>query len=147
MKQHNDFWPQLGRYAVTTGVVIVTDMGLYWLLSMWLNTESGLALAKGVSFCVAAALAFGLNKTWTFRPVAPYEQALVTSPRRANRQLGRFVVLNGASLLGNILRNQGMFTACVAGLGYNRAKLFCLVSAVTFSTVFNYLGQKYWVFR
>jgi len=145
MKPKNDFWPQMGRYMVTTALVIVTDMGLYWALSLWFTP----ALSKGVSFCIAAVLAFALNKYWTFSRPENLSNETPASPEttQTSQHVRRFLVLNALSLLGNILSNQAVISACTPGLRYNSAKALGLLAAVCFSTIFNYFGQKYWVFK
>jgi putative flippase GtrA len=133
-----DFWPQLGRFTVTTIMAIAVDMVTYGCLSQQADTM----VAKAVGFCLGGVVAFVLNKYWTFKPAANK----LSDPDQTKRQMQRFIGMNMVSMVGNIATNQLVLNMLMSAYGNQTAKMIGFASAVIFSTIFNYFVQKFWVF-
>lgn len=125
---------QLARYLVAGCAAVGTDLLSYALLLhiMWPS------FAKAASFVCATTVSYLLNKYWTFKETA-----------HSWSQVTKFATLYGASLCGNVIVNKvvldsiPMFLPFVARYTFQLAWLM----ATAFSTIGNYIGQKYWVFR
>ncbi|HEY9713925.1 MAG TPA: GtrA family protein [Chroococcales cyanobacterium] len=93
--------------------------------------------AKAVSFIAGTCIAYLLQKYWTFKMK---EQCV--------REMSKFGLLYGSSLLLNVGVNKlvlciplfiPLFEMHRVGLAW--------LSATGFSTIYNYVGQKFWVFK
>lgn len=117
---------ELAKFTVAGWLAILTDFGVY----------NGLLLAfppwvsKGISFTCGGAVAYLLNKYWTFR-----------QKRRSYVEIVKFVVINGSGLGMNI----GVNELVLRWSGGNTVLAFA--AAVALSGSYIYLGQKFWVFR
>jgi putative flippase GtrA len=114
--------------AVGIGSVSV-DFVVYFALILVLPAVS-VAFAKGVSFVAGACFAFVMNRTFVFRAHA----------RPASRQLLPFALLYATTLGANTLANS-------VTLALVDSRLFAWLVATGTSTVCNYLGMKFVVFR
>ena len=94
-------------------------------------------VAKSTSFFVGTCVSFVLNKLWTFE-----------SKDRDARQAGAFFVLYGLTFVLNVGAN---FTTLQlgrgAGLPARLVEVGAFLVATGCSTVANFIGQKFWVFR
>lgn len=117
---------ELAKFTVAGWLAILTDFGVYngllLLLPHW--------AAKGISFTCGGAVAYLVNKHWTFR-----------QKRRSYTEIVRFVVINGSGLGMNV----GVNELVLRWSGGNTILAFA--AAVALSGVYIYLGQKFWVFR
>lgn len=122
------------RYLVAGLSAVTTDLVTYQLLLhvIWPSP------AKAASFLAATCVAYLLNKYWTFRV-----QRLCLS------EVSRFGTLYGSSLFFNVCVNKAVIVAFPAVLpSLQHYTLECAwLCATGFSTVYNYLGQRFWVFR
>lgn len=116
---------ELFSFLLAGGSAVATDMGTYFLLLLWLSH----APAKAISFILGSGVAYILNKIFTFR-----------KPGRSAAEVVRFVILYTMTLGANVLVNQ----ACLL---LSLPELLAFLFATGTSTVLNYLGQKFWVFR
>ena len=85
--------------------------------------------AKALSFFLGTCFAFLLNKYWTFR-----------KNERSYRQLSFFILLYTTTLGVNVWINKLI-------LDYSEIVILSFFVATSASTVLNFLGQKWWVFR
>jgi putative flippase GtrA len=117
---------ELAKFSVAGWLAILTDFGVYngllLLLPHW--------AAKGISFTCGGAVAYLVNKYWTFR-----------QKRRSYTEIVRFVVINGSGLGMNV----GVNELVLRWSGGNTILAFA--AAVALSGGYIYLGQKFWVFR
>jgi len=117
---------ELAKFTVAGWLAILTDFGVYngllLLLPHW--------AAKGISFTCGGAVAYLVNKYWTFR-----------QKRRSYTEIVRFVVINGSGLGMNV----GVNELVLRWSGGNTILAFA--AAVALSGLYIYLGQKFWVFR
>ena len=140
--EHNK---QLVKFGLIGVLAVLTDLGCYWILLNVLpeNALPGMlgneALAKTLSFLCGLMVTYHLNKRWTWR-----------RRDRNDRRFVKFMLTYGISLLLNV--------------GINTAMLFLLHEREVFAPVphkylmafvvatglcsgFNFLGQKFWIFR
>ncbi len=117
---------ELLRFIATGLLAVGTDFSSYWLLSDVLAPN----IAKGLSFILGSIVAFIMNKLWTFDSSARLDNAAFL-----------FASLYGMTFVANIFVNHLILT-----LG-SEMKLLAFLLATTTSTVLNFLGMKFWVFR
>jgi putative flippase GtrA len=95
-------------------------------------------LSKSMSFIIGSLVTYNLNKFWTWKQTD-----------RSNKRFAKFYTLYGFSLLLNVFANK-----IALYLLFNSAFLepipneffFAFVFATGTSAVFNFAGQKLWVF-
>lgn len=114
------------RFIITGSSAVGTDYLTYYILSKGLDTS----LAKGISFLAGTVLAFVLNKYWTFR-----------SGKYSLVEIFKFIGLYCGSLLVNILVNEMVL------LLYENWIFMAFIFATGTSTIINFIGQKWWVFK
>ncbi len=117
---------ELLRFLVGGGSAVAVDFLSYRLLLLL-----GLAVnpAKAVSYVLGAAVGFLINKLWTFE-----------SKRFEPLEIVRYIALYAVSAAANTLVNH----LVLGWLGYG---LLAFLAATGVSTVMNFLGQKFFVFR
>jgi putative flippase GtrA len=117
---------ELAKFSVAGWMAILTDFGVYngllLLLPHWLS--------KGISFTCGGAVAYLVNKYWTFQ-----------QKRRSVVEIVKFAVINGSGLGMNI----GVNELVLRWSDGNTVLAFA--AAVALSGSYIYLGQKFWVFR
>jgi putative flippase GtrA len=117
---------ELAKFTVAGWLAILTDFGVYngllLLLPHWAS--------KGISFTCGGAVAYLVNKYWTFR-----------QRRKSYVEIVKFVVINGSGLGMNV----GINELVLRWSGGNTILAFA--AAVALSGSYIYLGQKFWVFR
>jgi putative flippase GtrA len=122
------------RYLVAGFSAVGTDLLTY----SFLLEPMGPAPAKTLSFIAATMVSYTLNKFWTFKQA-----------KHSWREMFSFALLYSVSLLANVLVNHvALFIVRVhvpqlVHVEYQLAWL----SATGTSTVLNYIGQKFWVFK
>ncbi|WP_281541806.1 GtrA family protein [Maribacter aestuarii] len=116
---------QLGKFVVSGLIAVVVDFSTYFLL----NNYTGHNVAKGISFLTGSIVAYVLNKFWTFH-----------TKEFSGTQLFRFFFLYVTTLAVNVLVNKGILNL------FNNV-LFGFLCATGASTILNFLGQKFWVFK
>lgn len=120
-------WEQLAQFCVVGAVGYVINLGVYAAL---LHAGLHYLLAATLSFLVAVANNYWLNRHWTFRE----RKAGVAA------QGMRFFVISLASLGANLLLLHLLITL---GLG----KLVGQAVAIVLVTPLNFVGNKLWSFR
>lgn len=119
---------EIGRFLVVGGSAVTTDFLVYFAL---LHVAPGIStsVAKAISFIAGAVLAFVFNRVFVFR-----------AEGAARTQVVPFAVL----YLVSLGLNNGVNAAL---LGWGAAKALAWFFATGTSTVSNFVGMKFIVFR
>ncbi|MFK5949590.1 MAG: GtrA family protein [Methylococcales bacterium] len=117
---------ELLRFLVAGFSAVGTDASTYAFMLKWLDEP----LAKGISFILGSIVAFIINKYWTFE-----------SASLSMSEIFRFGVLYLFTLFVNVTVNQSVL------LIESEYLLFAFLMATGASTILNFLGMKFWVFR
>lgn len=125
---------QLLRFLVSGSSAVATDTTIYWLCLPYLPPSA----AKAVSFISGTLVAYVLNKFWTFKV-----------PHRSHAEIVKFGCLYLSTLGINVLVNRVILNCLPAFLpgATDRHIMIAFFCATGTSTVLNYLGQRFWVFR
>ncbi|MDZ4833644.1 MAG: GtrA family protein [Candidatus Melainabacteria bacterium] len=125
---------EMQRFLLSGGSAVACDTLVYALLFNFMPPS----MAKAISFIAGTVLAFFLNKFWTFK-----------KPKRSHAEVVKFICLYASTLGANIFVNRFVLdhaASMVAAIEPVSAQ-FAFLSATGTSTVLNYLGQKFWVFK
>lgn len=114
------------KFCVGGGTAVLVDFTLYYVL---LGAGADTAAAKAVSYVAGAAAGFVINKLWTF-----------SSKKFSAAEIVKYIILYALSALANALVNG-------AALRILPIKIIAFLAATGTSTVINFLGQKFFVFR
>ena len=117
---------ELSRFLVAGISAVATDMGTYFLLLNILNP----APAKALSFLCGTVVAYVINKYWTFEV-----------SRRSYSEMCRFSLLYLSTLVANVGVNKLTLNVLPQMI------LVAFLAATATSTILNFIGQKWWVFR
>ncbi|NOU87918.1 GtrA family protein [Paenibacillus sp. LMG 31460] len=117
---------QAYRFIIVGLLSVLIDSSSYFILKAFVQPS----LAKGISFCLGTILAYLLNKQWTFEEKEHQKVKII-----------KFVFLYLFSLSANVLVNK------MSLLLFPEAYIFSFLAATGTSTVLNFIGQKWWVFR
>lgn len=116
---------QLGKFVVSGFIAVAVDFGSYYLLIDYIGHN----ISKGISFLIGSVVAYLLNKFWTFE-----------ANEFSGAQMLRFFFLYVTTLGVNVLVNKSV-------LAVFNSVFFGFLCATGASTVLNFLGQKFWVFK
>ncbi len=116
---------QLAKFVVSGVIAVAVDFGVYYFS----NNYTGHNVSKGISFLTGSIVAYLLNKFWTFE-----------TKEFSGTQLFRFFFLYVTTLAINVLVNNEV-------LNLFKSVLFGFLFATGASTILNFLGQKFWVFK
>ncbi len=116
---------QILRFIGTGIVAVAVDLLVYLLL----KENFGYSLSKGFSFFTGTIVAYLLNKFWTFE-----------EKKYSTVQLLKFFFLYGITLGVNVVVNN-----LVLDMFYS--VIFAFLCATGTSTILNFIGQKFWVFK
>jgi len=122
----NQTQKELKRFFFAGIAAVSTDCGTYYLLINIFNYST----SKIISFILGTIVAYILNKYWTFER---YEKSFA--------EIVKFTLLYSATLVANVLTNK--FVLDISG----NTVFLAFLSATGVSTVLNFIGQKWWVFR
>ncbi|VDG69843.1 GtrA-like protein [Clostridium carnis] len=117
---------ELLRFLVGGGSAVITDYVIYKIL---LSIGLDISIAKAISFICGSIVGFIINKLWTFE-----SKSFVKS------ELWRYAILYGITAVINSLINN--LVICVLGIQF-----IAFLCATGTSTVLNFLGQKFFVFK
>ena len=133
---------ELFRFLMAGISAVATDWLSYLMLLNFINP----ALAKAISFALGSIVAYVVNKLWTFK-----------RPDPSAAEVFQFTALYMSTWVVNVSVNQillgglpGVFPLTFTFAGFSRDELivrFALLCATGTSTVLNYLGMKFWVFK
>lgn len=116
---------ELKRFLVAGLSAVGTDLGFYYLLLNFLDSS----IAKGISFLTGTIVAFIINKYWTFE-----------KKEKSYIEIIRFAILYSITLGVNVLTNKLV-------LDNSGIVILSFIIATGVSTVLNFIGQKFWVFK
>lgn len=116
---------ELKRFLVAGFSAVGTDLITYYLLLNILDHD----IAKAISFLLGTIVAFIINKYWTFE-----------KHEKSYKEIFQFGLLYTATLGANVFTNKIV-------LEYTSIILLAFLIATAVSTVLNFLGQKFWVFK
>lgn len=114
------------RFLVCGGSAALTDFVTYYLFLLFISYSP----AKALSFICGAIVAYFANKYFTFEQVG-----------RSYSEAGRFAMLYITTFAINVGTNK----AALMVLG--NYTLVCFLIATGITTVCNFIGQKFFVFR
>ena len=114
------------KFVVGGTSAVLTDFGTYYLL---LYLGVCVAYAKWISYILGAIVGFLINKIWTFE-----------SKKFKFNEVWKYIVLYLISAVANTLVNQAV-------LYFTGVKIIAFLVATGFSTIMNFLGQKFIVFQ
>jgi len=113
------------KFLVGGGCAVFIDAAVYAAL----GARIGLSAAKAVSYTAGAAAGFVVNKLWTFG-----------SRQFRVSEIVRYIMLYACSACANTLANRLVLTVIPE-------PVFAFLCATGVSTVMNFLGQKFVVFK
>ena len=113
------------RFLVGGGSAVLTDYIVYSFLMKRIDVS----FAKAISYIAGAIVGFIINKLWTFE-----------SKDFKMVEIYKYCILYCCSALVNALVNQGV-------LDLLDISVFAFFFATGVSTIINFLGQKFFVFR
>lgn len=116
---------EISRFIFVGFGAVLTDFLIY-NLSLRVFTIS---FSKVISFVCGSLVTFNANKLWTFE-------------KKENRTIEKvkFSLLYSISLMLNTTTNKFIFD-------YSSDNFVAFMFATGLSTLINYIGQKYWVFK
>lgn len=121
----NQLKREMSRFLVAGFSAVATDIGSYFLLLRILPYD----YSKGASFLLGTIVAYFINKYWTFG-----------KKTKSYGEMGKFATLYLSTLGANVTVNR-----ILLNLFQNTLLAFLLATGV--STVLNFIGQKWWVFK
>jgi putative flippase GtrA len=121
----NQIKRELNRFLFAGLCAVFSDLLIYYILLKSLNSD----LAKGISFLVGTIVAFIINKYWTFE-----------KPDKSVKEVLQFGILYSTTLGLNVMTNKIM-------LSYTSIVFLSFFVATGVSTILNFVGQKFWVFK
>lgn len=116
---------ELKRFLIAGFSAVGTDLVTYYILLNFLSHD----VAKSISFLLGTIVAFLINKYWTFEK---YDKSY--------KEIVQFTILYTITLGANVVTNKFV-------LEQTDSVLFAFLVATGVSTVLNFLGQKFWVFK
>ncbi len=128
-KMPNPLRKQIPRFIVTGISAVATDTIVYFILIHQFDHT----FAKTISFFCGTVLAYGLNKHWTFE-----------KKEKNNKELIGFLSLYGFTLLVNVGVNR-LGLMMLDGFPMHVVIAFLLATGT--STVLNFIGQKWLIFK
>ncbi len=140
---------QITKFLIIGVSAVLVDLIVYYALSDLL--VSNIDVSKAAGFLVGSVYTYYLNKKWTWRYTEKTNKGIV----------GRFAIIYAISFVCNILINKyslenipDFFVSATITADKGPFNIFTVKGdkflafffATVFSAVFNFLGQKYWVF-
>jgi len=116
---------EVKRFLVAGFSAVGTDLITYYMILNFLHHD----IAKAVSFLLGTIVAFVINKYWTFE-----------KHEKSYKEIFQFGVLYATTLGANVLINRFV-------LDTSEMVFLAFLIATGVSTVLNFTGQKWWVFK
>lgn len=116
---------ELKRFLVAGFSAVGTDLLTYFILLNFLSHD----VAKAISFLLGTIVAFVINKYWTFE-----------KHEKSYKEIFQFTILYSLTLGANVITNKFVLMQL-------DSIFFAFFVATGVSTVLNFLGQKFWVFK
>ena len=121
----NKLKKELKRFLIAGLSAVGTDFISYFAMLNFLQPD----IAKTLSFILGTIVAFLINKYWTFER---YEKSY--------KQIFQFIVLYSATLFTNVMANRLV-------IDFTELVFLAFLIATGISTILNFIGQKWWVFK
>ncbi len=116
---------ELLRFLLTGMTAVATDLCSYYLLMSTIDIDA----AKAISFILGSVIAFFMNKMWTFESNSKVSSTVI-----------QFSLLYSATFLANVVVNHLL-------IQLNTGMIVAFIFATATSTVLNFIGMKFWVFK
>lgn len=113
------------KFLVGGGSAVIIDAIMYMILKQQID----LSIAKALSYISGAAVGFIINKLWTFGSKQSWGSEVI-----------KYISLYAFSAVANTLVNRGV-------LYLTQGTLLAFLCATGLSTIINFLGQKFIVFK
>lgn len=113
------------HFIIVGSGAVLTDFVVYNFSQMLFPMN----YSKVISFICGSLVAYIANKMWTFE-----------QKEYRTFEIVKFTILYSVSLMFNITTNKVIFD-------YSGDKLLAFIFATGLSTLINFIGQKYWVFK
>lgn len=117
---------ELLRFLVGGGSAVIIDFIVYRVL---VHFGVDLSVSKAISYVAGAAVGFVLNKFWTFE-----------CKKLSITEVLRYILLYACSAVANTVVN-------LVVMWVTSMTIFAFLCATGVSTIMNFLGQKFFVFR
>jgi len=121
----NKLKKELKRFLIAGSSAVGTDFVTYFAMLNFLYHD----IAKILSFIMGTIVAFVVNKYWTFER---YEKNY--------KQIFQFTILYSITLFVNVMVNRLI-------LDFAEFTFLAFLIATGASTILNFVGQKWWVFK
>lgn len=116
---------ELKRFLVAGCSAVGIDLISYYFLLQFFSHD----IAKGISFLLGTIVAYIINKYWTFE-----------KHEKSYAEVLKFGILYSMTLSANIIVNKIVLNiTSIVFLGF--------LVATGVSTILNFIGQKFWVFK
>ena len=116
---------ELKRFLVAGLSAVGTDLVMYYILLNFMPHD----ISKAISFLLGTVVAFVINKYWTFE-----------KHEKSYKEMLKFGILYSLTLGTNVMTNKMI-------LEYTSLVFLAFLVATGVSTVLNFIGQKWWVFK
>ena len=126
---------ELLRFLVAGVSAVGVDLVAYYLLQNFLSAD----ISKGISFILGTIVAFLINKYWTFE-----------QKEKSVSEIVKFIILYGCTFSVNVFVNKFVLESAEIKTLLGEVieiKLVAFVIATGASTILNFIGQKWWVFK
>lgn len=120
---------EIKRFLVAGFTAVGTDLACYYLLLNFLTHSP----AKAISFLCGTIVAYLINKFWTFEQY-----------NKSYSEIVKFAILYSSTLAVNVLSNKVVLVSCP---NFEQRTILAFLIATGISTILNFIGQKFWVFR
>ncbi|MBX2971484.1 MAG: GtrA family protein [Flavobacteriales bacterium] len=136
---------QLTKFVLIGGLAVLTDLACYYVFLNVIPANAfpppidNEAVSKTLSFLCGLSVTYWFNKRWTWR-----------RRDRDNRRLAKFLLTYGVSLVLNVGINSGLLHVLHTWPVFADVPLkylIAFVGATGFCSAFNFVGQKFWIFR
>lgn len=130
----NNTKKEISRFIISGICAVLTDMLFYYILSNFIE----ISVAKGISFLLGTITAYLMNKYYTFE-----------KKEKSLKEVIKFLSLYLFSLCANIIVNK-LSLYILPFVFINEFKIIKFLSflfATGTSTIINFTGQKFWVFK
>jgi putative flippase GtrA len=117
---------ELLGFLVGGGTAVLVDFSTYYML---MSISVPISASKAISYVLGAAVGFVINKFWAFE-----------SKQFSLREVGCYILLYALSAIANTITNAVVLLVV-------SWKTFAFLCATGVSTIINFLGQKFFVFK
>ena len=128
---------EISRFIISGICAVATDMLFYYILSFFIEISA----AKAISFLLGTITAYLMNKFYTFE-----------QKKKSMAEVIKFIFLYLFSLSANVIVNKLCLLILPIFIGivlknFQILKFIAFLCATGTSTIINFIGQKFWVFK